>query len=507
MTIAAIRLNDLWSRWGKLLVFAIWVAAAGWMICHHAFWRDEVRALNFATSGRSVAQMFATVRGDAHPMLWFLMLRAGHALMGSVALPIIAFTVGAVAAAIIWWRAPLPVPMRLLLLFSHFILWDSTVMARNYGISALLMLSFALLYRRSEGRGPWLIAILVLLANTNVHSMLLSWLLLGVVMAPRLSGLRDGIRGVARVAGPVAVLAIASLACLLTIYPSFNDAAVYVDHRDGVSVLKALLLPGYGFLVKAKIGLLAQIPLSIAIYAVLLRFAHDRLLLAAAWAGTAGLSLFFTLIYPASERHIGLWLIFILCLCWIDRDRMAAGTSRMRMRHIGNGGLYLLLAVETAMLGAVVVKQARFDHSQSSNVARLIAADHSLDRAIIIGDPDMLIEALPYYLPNNPVYRLREQAFGPLNHYTRHARLNMTLDEILGAATALHDRYDRPVVILLSDTPRLDKAEIWGYGYDRMIRTRVDPPMARRFFASTMAMAHYPPAMTDESYGVYRLRD
>jgi hypothetical protein len=59
MMIAAIRLSDKWVRGGKFLVSAVWIAVAGWMICHHAFGRDKVRALNFATSGRSVADMFA----------------------------------------------------------------------------------------------------------------------------------------------------------------------------------------------------------------------------------------------------------------------------------------------------------------------------------------------------------------------------------------------------------------------------------------------------------------
>lgn len=498
------------------LMFGLWLAVAGGLASNHVFWRDEVRALSFAISGNSLAGMFATLRGDSHPLTWFLLLRAGHAVMGGIALPAMAFAIGLVNATIILWRSPFSLPMRGLLIFSHFMLWDGTVMARNYGISALLMLAFVLLYRSQRDRGLWLIMPLMLLANTNVHSMLLSWLFLGVWMGERHRLLDRSVKigrgAITQMAVAALLLAAASAACIATIYPTFNDAAVYVGHRDVLSVIKALLLPGFGFLVKAKIGLLVQIPLSIAIYATLLRFAHDRLLLVAAWVGTAGLSLFFTTIYPASERHIGLWLMFLVCLRWIDAERASAKDSATSgragvLRRIGNGGFYLLLAAEVIMMAVVIVQQADAPESQSRAVGALIAADPSLARAIIIGDPDTVIEPLPYYAPKNPVYRIRQEAFGPLNHYTRQARLDITLDDILETARRLRRDHGQPVVILLSGEPRLDRAETWGYGYDNMWKTRVDPAMARRFLSKTVRMARFPPAMTDESYSVYRLND
>ena len=78
--------------------------------------------------------------------------------------------------------------------------------------------------------------------------------------------------------------------------------------------------------------------------------------------------------------------------------------------------------------------------------------------------------------------------------------------EVLATARALHARTRRSVVIL-TQVP-LDPArppKTWPAGYVGTITT--SPAEIRTFLAATRRLASLGPAMTDESYDVFLLRD
>ncbi|WP_327754442.1 hypothetical protein VVT58_10225 [Sphingobium sp. SJ10-10] len=491
----------------------VWFVIVAWLTLNHVPWRDEVRSLSFANHGETLADMIQGVRGDGHPLLWYLLLRGGHGLIGSLALPVIAFLVALAAVAVLIWRSPFTPVIKTMIVLSHFALWDYAVMARNYGISMLLMFVFAAGYSRWRDRGYWLMIPLVLLANTNVHSTLLSWLLLAVWISDRYPGRSLRVRWIERMVMPtVVLLAIASLACFLTVWPPANDAAVYQKHRDMVSIMKALALPGYGFLVTSKFGLWAQLPLTAVLYASLFIVRNRVAYFLAAWVGLAGMSLFFTILHPGFERHIALWLLFLITLYWMDLDQNFFAPVEERSGKatqwgkIGRVGLYLLLSAELIMAEVAIMAQFKYPHSRARDAATLIAQNPALADAIIIADPDIMIEALPYYAPRNSVYRIREDALGPLIRFTSiGARLHISLDYVTDTAIRLHHSFHRPVVILMQRTPVPGQSMTYNTGYNWT--TSYTPAMTRRFYANTQLIGALGPAVTDESYSVYLLRD
>ncbi|MFD2578189.1 hypothetical protein ACFSTD_05315 [Novosphingobium colocasiae] len=223
----------------------MWVVLVGYLSIHHVFWRDEVRALSFAIQGDDLAQMFAKVRGDGHPLVWFLILRAGHAVIGSAILPVAAHAIAFASVVLLLWRSPFSLPTLALMVVSHVIAWEYAVMARNYGISMLLMFAFAALYPQWRARGLWLCVPLALLANTNAHSAALAWLLYGAWMLDRWQGWPLWRTWMLRLALPGAVLlGLATLACFLSIWPSINDAATFARPITLARIARAVLLPG-----------------------------------------------------------------------------------------------------------------------------------------------------------------------------------------------------------------------------------------------------------------------
>jgi hypothetical protein len=140
--------------------------------------------------------------------------------------------------------------------------------------------------------------------------------------------------------------------------------------------------------------------------------------------------------------------------------------------------------------------------SRARDLAELIERER-LGDAILIGNPDVMLEPVRYYA-DNPIYLLREQRFGHIVRFTRNARLDLDPDMILADARALAARFRRPVVIVMHQ--RLDTADPPYRMQEQYAGTFTSTPeSAARFLAGTRRLATFAPAGTDESYDVYLL--
>ena len=120
-------------------------------------------------------------------------------------------------------------------------------------------------------------------------------------------------------AGNAALAAVGAALCFITVYPTFNNAAISDNSHDlSIANLFAGLLDskkgfshvGYGWvlLLLSCVGLIRR-PAA----------------LCAAIAGLLGLKLFFYFIYPSSYRHEALFIVFLISLYWMTA-KGAGGT-------------------------------------------------------------------------------------------------------------------------------------------------------------------------------------
>ncbi len=525
---------DRSRRVASLWVCLIFAAAITWLAVQHVMWRDEVRALSFALQGQSVREMLHLL-SDGHPALWHLMLRGLHALTGTVlVLPALAWVVAMAAALLLAWRSPFAWPIVALILLGRGALYDYSVVARNYGISLLLMLAFAALYSRFRQRGIVLGVVLALLANCNVHStilvggFLLFWL--GDLHAEASSRERPPAWGHFALNAAIAVVGIAL--CAATVYPTANDAAerAFPAGPVWVTALRALLLPDEAFRDLLRTGdvdalLTSHFPQAWPPMSILLRVLATAFLvgstlglvvrpaaMVASWVTLIAFSLLSAFIYQGAYRHHALWLVFLVSLYWIA----AAGEPavavlprwKRRLRALGLVLFVALLAMQAALgVGKVApIALGTASESRSRDLARLLEADPRLRDAILVADPDYLVEPLPYYLPTR-AYLMREGRFGQTVTFSRHARQVLSLDEVLREARGLQQRDGRPVVILLA--ARLDPAQparAIAEGYSWTFTTT--PGQVGAFLAATDRIASFGPVLccTEESFDVYVLK-
>ena len=92
--------------WG-LVIFTAWAAIVAVGLLHHAFWRDEVRALSLALDADSMLSIPTAIHGEGHPALWYLLLRVFYDILGTKAvLPLVSLLAAAAPVIIFLWRAP-----------------------------------------------------------------------------------------------------------------------------------------------------------------------------------------------------------------------------------------------------------------------------------------------------------------------------------------------------------------------------------------------------------------
>jgi MFS family permease len=496
------------------------------LTAHHVVWRDEVRALTYALQGNDVLAMLRALHGEGHPALWYLLLRAAHAL---VPVPQVLVAVALVIAAAAMWllvfRSPFSIPVIALLLASHFAAYEYSVMARNYGISMLLMFLFAALYQRWRNRG-WLLGVLLfLLANTNTYSVLLvaAFLLFWFLETLSATGLRWSRQ--LKLFWLNALLAGAGvLLCWLTVHPLLNDAAI-VDHAGGLSatkIFKDIIFPATGFealfvhpfeyLPLDRIGptgnILLQFVLSMLLFGATLGLRPRPAALVAAVSALVVISVFFDTVAPGTYRHQALWLVFLVSLYWIEgleTSSQTSANSSVTGRWAANLGSIIFMILLVAQLPSTVARMAHpGDESRSADFANWMTASSQLRDAIIIADPDFLVETVPYFLSNS-TYLMREDRFGHIPVFTRKARLHLSLAQVLAIARALHASSNRPIVILLQQQISISQPDTTyseAYGWEFMVTTS----MASDFLANTRHLASFPRLRGDEAFDVYTLK-
>jgi len=508
------------DRLFRLILLLLWTALSVYFTLGHVVWRDEMRALSLALTGDSVTAMLRAIHGEGHPALWYLMLRGAHAVFPvREVLPVVGWLGAFAAACLFAWRAPFRPLVLALILFGAFFAFEYAAIARNYAIGMLGLFAVAALYKSRRDRGVTIGVLLALLCNTNVPCCVLAAAILGFWLVELLG--EEGLRW-----GPkyrlfllnAAVAAAGAALCFATVFPTVHDAAV-IDHPGGVgpvAVLKALATPALSFwdlvppfVPNSSVGAAL---FGILMFGSLLGLARAPAAFLSALGAMLAFELFFQLVYPGYYRHQALYLCYLVAVYWLvaqgrggrwpESWRIDARVGRAQ--EVGEALFVLLVALQVlttmAMLSTV---RAGYPYSRARDLAALLQRER-LDKAIVLADPDMFIEPLPYYLPEAPLYQMRAQRFGTVVRFTKQVRRELNPDDYLAEGRRLHAATGKPVVFVIQHRLRTDRPtrtkeiNFWYFS--------TTPEQVRRFQAAVPRIAAFAPVVSDETYEVYALR-
>jgi hypothetical protein len=493
-----------------LAVLTLQLAAVITIALRHEFWRDEVRALSLVKESPTPWGVFHNLHNEGHPILWYLALLVTWTFShSSYALPVASIGIATAANWLFLKRAPFPFWQRALFVFGNLPLYEYAVMARSYGTVMLSLFAVAAVYPKRFERPVWFGVVVALAANTSAY---VTPLLGGLVVALLCEVVVTRQRALLGKDGKawliIAAIALVGVAfATLTAYPDKTNIATPMHRRtmeDVYGELRRIAVePGRPF--GAALSEEARVVWihTAAFWVVAACLLFDASLLVWLFLGLVGLSMMFFIAYhPAGNRHNGIFIIFIVTLLWVRLERLRDAKWFWRALPL------LVMTLLCADQIYVASQSVRFDWNTTLSSCRAFGAylrhQPRLANAIIIGEPDYMLEALPYYAGND-VYLAREQRYRKFASFTTANRASMSLDEILATARTVKEQSGRPVLIVVAAWLDLEARPPYSHRYSYNRTFRFSAKGIQDFWHSTRQLGVFRFAHGDENFTAYEL--
>ncbi|MCX6031072.1 MAG: hypothetical protein NT169_17465 [Chloroflexi bacterium] len=505
------------------LLLGLWLAAVIIVATRHEFWRDEVRALSFVRDAGSPLDLFVLLRDEGHPVLWYLLLYIGKSLMDiPLVLPATSIIVAFAAIAIFVLLSPFPLWWKSVFIFGCLPLYEYTVMARNYGISMLLLFVAAVLFRKRRKYPLALAVVVALLANTNVHSVILACAIAllwcwDAVITQKMRSLWECGRYLGL---PLAIMIAGVLLSLAVTLPGkgtiVTDAYSLNVNKLAEAGIGAILHPERTFqAILPEKTYLALLPVTLpplagifVVYLAVFGLLKRPGLFGAALIGQIAFGVLFRVVYSGGYRHQGLFLIFLVFLYWIALESTEHEVVKEKLPWLFKAGFYgattFLVLASLNLTPKTMWQDIRMEMSSSKAFGQLLNDSQAYRDAIIVAEPDYLVESLPYYA-DNLIYIPREHRFGTTVSFTTDAVARFSLGELLSVARDIKAQYNRPTLVVLGhwQVGQDDFGE-YGFSYNKVFAWNADE--LARFRQSTALVADFETAVGDENYRVYAIR-
>ena len=138
-------------------------------------WRDEIQAWLLTRDSASVFELFANMKYEGHPALWHLFLMPLSRITASpIIMQVFHLLIAATTVFLFVRFAPFNKIQKVLFSFGYFALYEYAIVARNYAIGVLLITIFCVLYKDRHRQFVWVGVVLLLLAHTSVHALIVT---------------------------------------------------------------------------------------------------------------------------------------------------------------------------------------------------------------------------------------------------------------------------------------------------------------------------------------------
>jgi hypothetical protein len=494
------------------------VALTAILATQHEMWRDEVRAFSVATRTTSWSDLVNHIHQEGHPIIWYAILRIGYALTDStLVLPAAALLIAAGAAFLVLRFAPFPVWMRQLIVFGAFLGYEFSVSARNYGIGVLFMIAACVLFPGRRERPIRLGIALALLANTSVHAIMASAVLIFVWATDAFSS--SGRRALLRPASIAAVLIAlggVGLALWSANPPPDLEYAFSIRELQPDRVLRVILidpgqmLRGYhlaniaaaGEIPWGSIGLdstwMSRAIVNVIVVGILFALWRNGVSLLAVILAICGFEVLFRLVYTGALRHEGIVAFLLISICWI-----AISESPPKRRRWIALALLPMIVMQAAALPFMAWQALRYPASSSKAYAKLINGNPRYRDAILTSDPDYMMEPMFYYVPNR-VFMPRHRAFDYRVYFDRGKlrKFDFRLGDLIDVADSLACASGQTVLVAVGyPTFPSDSVGRGLAGYRAHFDW--DPAERTRLFARGKLIGAFTQATSDENYSVF----
>ena len=499
------------------LIFILWLVIVLFTMSQHEFWRDEVRDLSIAKASGGLGELFSLTRNEGHTFIWYWLLHLLYKITGSnLVLPLLSIAFAGLGVALILFWSPFSLLIKFLFVFSILPLYEYAVMARTYGISMFLIFAFALLYRNRQNYAIGIALILALLANTNLHALILAGIFTGlwiydefIVNIKSLTKKRFWLLGFLSF-----FILIAAGYSMIWLKPDGNSLA-------------RIVLPPYiwnGFLEPIKVILISpwntlgelMVPTQwvgpvlpcLIFFLLVMGLSTQISLLVAFLMAFISFTLFFNYGFWGALRHQGLLFIFLLALYWILLDLpnrlQNKGKFLTWLTAFAFSCVLPALLIWHIYISSIYVKQDMlYSVSSVKALAQFIDQNPKYRNAIIVAEPEYIIEALPYYLPNR-IYIPRESVYRNWGTFMLPRDVSMSLGQLEKIMLELKSRENVPVLLVFnSHLEQLKPADKQGIPYRQLIWSSEE---LASFKLNTNFIQSFWLSVGDENFDLYEVK-
>lgn len=387
------------------LVFAAFFIITLWAVCNHIPWRDEAQSW-LLVRDLNLPELINQMPYEGTPPLWHLLVYP----LAKLGLPyasqsILHYLLALSFVFILIFFSPLPKKVKLILPFTYYLLFEYTVIARNYNLTALLLFIIASIYSIRFKRPILYASLLCLLAWTNIHSLAMAFLLAGLFIYDLIKEQRDNKKYL------IAVIAMLSgiFSTILMLIPQIDQyfEFTFFGYYPITQSLASALFP---FFTNFNLPIYLSIFISLLWLPFIIFFlkswqAKIIFIIPIIW-----LEFIFLFKHTGGLRHYGLILIFFIFAWWLDMiiiKRKSIYKHSLNAKIILN--LFLVcLAINAAYAFNFFYKTNNMFFSGSREMAQYIK-NNNLDQEEIATYPSYSGSALLPYLPGKEFYQLDTQ--------------------------------------------------------------------------------------------------
>ena len=472
------------------VITSVFFLLGAYLLSNHEMWGDEMQAWLLARDSTSVPNLFANLKYEGHPALWYLLLmpltRVTHSPTAMQALHLL------IATSTIYLFArysPFSVVQKILFSFGYFPFYEYSVISRNYALGVLLIFLFCSLFERRYTNFLVISLILFLLCHTSVFALIIVivlffGLLLDLYFYQRThkSFNRSDTHKV--YVGFLIITLGITTAVLQLIPPSDSSIGVgwhfsfdIRSFRTVLTKLTAAYLPipyfrlhfwetgdnpldSYAWQASAYLNRLALLFVCSFLAFSMMGFVRKPFVFFLFAGCTFGLLAFFYIKYYGGIRHAGFLFIAFIMSAWLYRCHeqtnwpISSASSLKKWETLFSHSITLILLLHIG--GSFVAASVDYQHpfSMAKSVAEYIN-ERGLNNRLIVGYPDFTTSSIVGYLGISHAYYPQGDRFGSFVRYDKQGTMKITDQEVVDKARQLEaqqltDGKSQGVLIILN---------------------------------------------------------
>ncbi|OGW41063.1 MAG: hypothetical protein A2Y97_13305 [Nitrospirae bacterium RBG_13_39_12] len=430
------------------------------LLLHHEPWEDEAHAWLVARD-LDIISIFKQMAYDGTPALWYMLLvpfaKAGLPYISEFILHLV-FAVAAVAIFVFY--APFSKVTKVLFIFSYYMAYEYSIIARSYGLSVFLIFLIAALYAKRFEYPLWYAFLIFLLFNTNAHSFSVASSLT-ILFAWEFY--RNKVKA-KRLKMASLIMCMGGLLSFLQVLPQPDtiDYRPFFGHAYPaplIAIANAFFPWHIAFHLSGELRSIVIVISFLIFFTIILSFFKRPAVLFILLLSFSGLFYIFVFVYPGALRHHGFVLLILLFALWIGRyypdlqKHHSNDISTMRISELSVPSMILInICLSLSLLHAfrIQYQEYKYTFSGAKEMAHFIIKN-KLDNYAIVAHSSPYASALLPYLPERKFWYADIKNYGTFVYLNRNflKDMNISNSEVISRMKAAFPNQST-ILLLLS---------------------------------------------------------